>query len=43
MLIIGTRKGQRIKILTPDQMLSKLSITLARLKAGKNSAKRKTK
>ena len=37
------QKGQRIKIFTPDQMLSRLSITLARLKAGKNSAKRKTK
>ena len=37
------QEGQRIKIFTPDQMLSRLSITLARLKAGKNSEKRKTK
>ena len=37
------QEGQRIKIFTPDQMLSRLSITLARIKAGKNSEKRKTK
>ena len=31
--------GQRLKILTPDQMLSRLPITLAQLKAGNNSQK----
>ena len=31
--------GQGLKILTPDQMLSRLSITLAQLKAGNNSQK----
>ena len=31
--------GQGLKILTPDQMLSRLPITLARLKAGNNSQK----
>ena len=31
------------KILTPDQMLSRLPITLAQLKAGNNSEKLKTK
>ena len=30
-----------LKILTPDQMLSRLSITLAQLKAGNNSQKLK--
>ena len=29
--------GQGLKILTPDQMLSRLPITLAQLKAGNNS------
>ena len=33
------RNQQRLKILTPDQMLSRLQITLARLKAGNNSQK----
>ena len=33
--------GQGLKILTPDQMLSRLPITLAQLKAGNNSLKRK--
>ena len=33
--------GQRLKILTPDQMLSRLPITLAQLKAGNNSEKLK--
>ena len=33
--------GQRLKILTPSQMLSRLPITLAQLKAGKNSEQRK--
>ena len=31
--------GQGLKILTPDQMLSRLPITLAQLKAGINSQK----
>ena len=31
--------GEGLKILTPDQMLSRLSITLAQLKAGNNSEK----
>ena len=31
--------GQGLKILTPDQMLSRLPITLAQLKAGNNSQK----
>ena len=33
--------GQGLKILTPDQMLSRLPITLAQLKAGNNSEKLK--
>ena len=35
------QKGQGIKILTPNQMLSRLPITLARLKARTNSEKLK--
>ena len=35
------QSGKGLKILTPNQMLSRLSITLARLKAGNNSEKRK--
>ena len=35
------KKGQGLKILTPDQMLSRLPITLAQLKAGNNSEKLK--
>ena len=35
------QKGQGLKILTPDQMLSRLPITLAQLKAGNNSEKLK--
>ena len=31
------QEGQRLKILTPDEMLSRLPITLAKLKAGNNS------
>ena len=31
--------GEGLKILTPDQMLSRLPITLAQLKAGNNSEK----
>ena len=34
------QKGVGLKILTPDQMLSRLSITLVQLKAGNNSQKR---
>ena len=33
------QSGQRLKILTPDQMLSSLPITLAQLKARNNSEK----
>ena len=35
------KKRQGLEILTPNQMLSKLPISLARLKAGNNSEKRK--
>ena len=35
------QEGQRLKVLTPDQMLSRLRITLAQLKAGNNSEKLK--
>ena len=35
------QEGQGIKILTPNQMLSRLSISLAQLKAGNNSEKLK--
>ena len=34
-----TQEGQGLKILTPDQMLGRLPITLAQLKAGNNSEK----
>ena len=37
----GTQRGVGLKILTPDQMLSRLPITLAQLKAGNNSEKLK--
>ena len=37
------RKGHRLKILTPDQMLSTLPIPLARLKVGNNSQNLKDK
>ena len=33
------QQGQRLKVLTPDQMLSRLPITLPQLKAGNNSEK----
>ena len=33
------QSGQELKILTPDQMLSRLPITLAQLKAGNNFEK----
>ena len=35
--------GKGLKILTPDQMLSRLPITLAQLNAGNNSEKLKMK
>ena len=35
------KKGQGLKILTPEQMLSRLPISLAQLKAGNNSQKLK--
>ena len=35
------QEGQGLKILTPDQTLSRLPITLAELKAGNNSEKLK--
>ena len=37
------QQGQGLKILTADQMLSRLPITLAQLKAGNNSEKLKNK
>ena len=36
-----TKEGKGLQILTPDQMLSRLPITLAQLKAGNNSEKLK--
>ena len=38
---IRKQQGQGLKILTPNQMLSRLPITLAQLKAGNNSEKLK--
>ena len=38
---IGKQQGLGLKILTPDQMLSRLPISLAQLKAGNNSEKLK--
>ena len=35
------QKGQGLKMLTPDQMISRLLISLAKLKAGNNSEKLK--
>ena len=35
------QQGQRLKILTPNQMLGRLPILLAQLKAGNNSVKLK--
>ena len=35
------QQGQGLKILTPNQMLSRLPISLAKLKAGNNSEKLK--
>ena len=40
-LIKQNQLGGGLKILTPDQMLSRLLITLAQLKAGNNSQKLK--
>ena len=37
----GPTEGKGLKILTPNQMLSRLPITLAQLKAGNNSEKLK--
>ena len=37
----GKQLGKRLKILIPNQMLSRLAITLAQLKAGNNSEKLK--
>ena len=37
------QSGESIKILTPNQMLSRLPISLAQLKAGNNSEKLKNK
>ena len=37
----GPTEGKGLKILTPNQMLSRLPITLAQLKAGNNSQKLK--
>ena len=38
---IRKQQGLELKILTPNQMLSRLPITLAQLKAGNNSEKLK--
>ena len=38
---IQKQSGGGLKILTPDQMLSRLPITLAQIKAGNNSKKLK--
>ena len=38
---IQNQEGQGLKILTPNQMLSRLPISLAQLKAGNNSEKLK--
>ena len=35
------QSGKELKILTPDQMLSSLPISLAQIKTGKNSVKLK--
>ena len=40
---IRKQQDSRLKVLTPNQMLSRLPITLAQLKAGKNSEKLKMK
>ena len=40
---IRKQQDSRLKVLTPNQMLSRLPTTLAQLKAGKNSEKLKMK
>ena len=40
---IQKQQGSGLKILTPNEMLSRLRITLAQLKAGNNSEKLKNK
>ena len=40
---IWEQQGLKLKILTPNQMLSRLPISLAQLKAGNNSEKLKNK
>ena len=40
-LEFNRQQGQGLKILTPNQMLSRLPISLAQLKAGNNSEKLK--
>ena len=40
-ILYFNQSGQGLKILTPNQMLSRLPITLAQLKAGNNSEKLK--
>ena len=37
------QQGEGVKILTPNQLLSRLSISLAQLKSGNNSEKLKNK
>ena len=39
--LIEKNRGRGLKILTPNQMLGRLPIALAQLKAGNNSEKRK--
>ena len=41
LLVLTLAKGSGLKILTPNQMLSRLPISLAQLTAGNNSGKRK--
>ena len=38
---IQKQRGSSLKMLTPNQMLSRLTISLAQLKSGNNSEKRK--
>ena len=42
-LELNRQQGQGLKILTPNQMLSRLPISLAQLKAGNNSEKLKNR
>ena len=37
--VSGDQEGEDLKVLTPDQMFSRLTISLAQLKAGNNSEK----